>query len=727
MTLRLASIVLTLVMCTLAPRAVAQGVAPDTLIRRLQQQADLCNTLELGHLDLNTHTIGISHCHKQGLAGRLVPHLLPFQSNPRQDVVFEAFSHISYQWPGDMHLNTISLRSNNQQRKARYVMNDLFQVLLPIYATRRYKDDGSNKSYVLPFYGEGPRRYLYNYIDLPADLLTSAQSAGVGADTTRLCAIHFEPRHHHHTLFSGELLIDSAECQIIGMHCDGLADLAHFSGNIIFGPDANNAGRYLPLDSRIQIDYHYLKTRADNTYYTRFHFLDSTPLDSLDRHSLPLDLTPYYQDEAMKDLDFERLRPQLLPAHIDALINLPDTTTALRRHRHKHRIETFSETLVDGSRLGPDDNRLRVYGPLDPASLGYDKFNGFTLRERARWYYRYGNNSLLFMHGEIGYSFRLRELRWKLRSEWTYRPQTRNRLRIEVTRSNSTFSSKFINRVNEALQDRSSSISFDSLGIDYYRRHEVLLEHSHEVANGVMFYYGILATYRDPVTHGVRRANVQHRQELLDTHYADFAPFLRVEYTPHQRYWYNHGYKQYIASPAPTFDVEFSRALPHVLGAESNYGRTEFDMHQSVHIGRTRIFAYRFGFGKFFNQRGEYFINYRYFARSQYPESWEDDRIGGTFHLLDDPWYSASPSYLQTHFMYETPFALLHHIHPISPYVIKERLYHSLLVSPDKPLYQEIGYGINNNYFNLGFFVGFKDLRYFSTGVKFRIEIGDHL
>ena len=71
MTLRLASIVLTLVMCTLAPRAVAQGVVPDTLIRRLQQQADLCNTLELGHLDLNTHTIGISHCHKQGLAGRL--------------------------------------------------------------------------------------------------------------------------------------------------------------------------------------------------------------------------------------------------------------------------------------------------------------------------------------------------------------------------------------------------------------------------------------------------------------------------------------------------------------------------------------------------------------------------------------------------------------------------------------------------------------------------------
>lgn len=709
-------------------RAMAQGSMADTIVSQLHQHAMLRPSFELGQLDVQAYTYGLSHCQNQGIAGRLLPHLLPFQANPSQDVAFEAISHVQFQWPGDMHLNVAALKAN-QPRKARTVMRELYRALLPIYAARRHKDYGSNKSYVLPFYDEGPLRYTYRLQAMPDTLLQALTDAGLQPDTSRLCCVRFDPRRHHHTLLSGCMLIDTVSTHVVGIDCEGHIDMATFRSQVLFSPDSLHAGLFIPHSSHIDIDYRYLGTQARNSYQTRFRYLSFTPLDSLDLRRISHDLTPYYTAEQRNDsLDFSLLRPISLPSDVDSLLyaagQRPATTS---RKRPKRRIETFSETLVGGSSLGNENNRLRIYGPLDPASLGYDKFNGFTLRERARWRYRFDNHSELYLRGELGYAFGLREMRYRLQCDWTYRPERRGRVQFELRRSNSNFSSKFIQTVNDALKQKTGVVNFDSLGLDYYQRYEVTLQHSIELTNGLMLHTGVLATYRNPVKHGVRRIAEMHRNELIQSYYADFAPFVRLEWTPDQYYWYDEGYKTYIHSPAPTFALEVSRAIPGMLGAESNYGRAEFDVQQSVAISRLHTFAYHVGFGKFFNQRGEYFINYRYFSRSQYPTSWNDDRVGGTFHLLNDYWYASSPSYIQAHVMQETPFGLLHLIRPISRYIIKERLYASMLWSEGKSLYNEIGYGIDNNYFNVGLFMGFKDLQYFGLGVKFRVEIGRHI
>lgn len=721
-------ILLAIMLSAVHLRAMAQSNMADTIVSRLPQPSNLRSSFELGQLGIQAYTYGLSHCQRQGIAGRLLPHLLPFQASPSHDVAFEAFSQIEYQWPGDMHLNVSALQAS-QPRKARSIMRALYHALLPIYATRRHKDYGSNKSFVLPFYDEGPQRYTFQLQAMPDTLLRALSMAGLRTDTAGLCCIRFEPRRRHHTLLNGCMLVDTLSSHILGIDCEGRIDMARFRSQLLFAPDSLLEGRFIPHSSHIDIDYRYLGTRARNSYQTQFRYLSFTPFDSLDRHSISHDLTPYYTSKERNDtLDFSVLRPLDLPPSIDSLIySSGQQAASATRKRPKRRIETFSETLVSGSSLGNENNRLRIYGPLDPASLGYDKFNGFTIHERARWRYRYANHSELFLRGELGYAFGLHEMRYRLQSDWTYRPRRRGRLHLEVRRSNSNFSSKFIQTVNDALKQKTGAVKFDSLGLDYYQRYEVTLQHSYELVNGLMLHTGILATYRNPVKHGVRRIAEMHRQELIDSYYADFAPFVRLEWTPDQYYWYDNGYKTYIHSPAPTFALEVSRAIPGVLGAESNYGRAEFDVQQSIAISRLHTLAYHVGIGKFFNQKGEYFINYRYFSRSQYPTSWEDDRVGGTFHLLNDYWYASSPSYIQAHFMQETPFGLLHLIRPISRYVIKERIYFSSLWSEGKSFYDEIGYGIDNNYFNVGLFVGFKNLEYFGLGVKFRIEIGRHL
>ena len=138
-----------------------------------------------------------------------------------------------------------------------------------------------------------------------------------------------------------------------------------------------------------------------------------------------------------------------------------------------------------------------------------------------------------------------------------------------------------------------------------------------------------------------------------------------------------------------------------------------------------RTLSYHAGMGSFFRQKGEYFINYAFFARSTFPSTW-NDHIGGVFTLMDDYWYNSTPTYIQSHFMFESPFLILHKAKPISKYVIKERIYLSNLWSEGKNAYTELGFGMGNNYFNVGVFGSFIGLKMEEIGIKASIEIDSH-
>ncbi len=717
--------------------AMAQTITPeneasdlDSIVKILQKKALIQKDLKLGYLDLKTYTTGTSRCIKRGLLGRIIPHLLPFQGERDKIVWFESLSHIHYMWPGDMHLNTLSINSNDKG-KARSVMDELYEAILPSYAMERIGTYGNARSFVIPFYDEGIRRYNFSLLEVHDSIYQQMREVGLNPDTMNLCLIGFTPKHYHHTLLSGNVLVDKNTYNIMGMDCEGRIDLARFHTQIHFAPDSLHNNAFLPYHSDLSISYHILNTKARSDFQTHYKYVDFANRDSINPNSMSLDLTRFYKEEPVIDVNFDDIRPKPLPAFIDSLAKLPPPPES-RHHRRKHRfvkgLEEVSETLFDGTRYGHEENFLRIYGPLDPSYLGWDKFNGFTFRERARWTKWFKNNKKLFMRGDLGYAFRLKEWRYSIFAEWTYNPKRRGRWTLDFYRSNSGFSNKFIRTVNENLKaENAKNINFDSLGIEYYKRYELDLMHSIELTNGLMMHTGLRYTFRNPVRHGVHKISAEKRDELIDKYYSDFAPYIRLEWTPRQFYWYNRGYKEYIHSLMPTFALEMSRAIPGVLGTDSNYGRIEFDMQQTIRIRRTRFIAYHFGMGKFFNQKGEYFINYRYFERGSYPNTWEDDRIGGTFHMLDDYWYSSSPAYIQAHFMHETPFGLLHMIRPLSRFIIKERIYLGALWSEGHNMYHEIGYGIDNNFLNFGIFIGFKDAEYFDFGFKFRIEIGRHI
>lgn len=716
--------ILLLLLLMLTIPTVASSKDLDSLITQISEHTSELLKLP-GAFNIEAYVSGHSECDIEGLVGKHFPHLLPFQGNYKKDIAFEAIVQASYHWPGGVKFSCKTINSNNK-RRSRAMLKDYYKTFLPGLELRDSQDESSGKSHVLPFSKEGRTSYRYEYVELTDSLreLISQQERPV---EDSYCLISFEPIREHHTMLSGVLMVDSTNFEVISVKATGSIDFATIDTEIHFRHDSI-AKQILPYTNRTKIHYTYGGTEGTNTFTTLYRYKSIESLESIkSKKRSRLNLSSTYETLEMNEADFDTIRPILLSSVVDSILYTPEVSEPKREHK-KNAVVTISEHMVEGGKFGDDNNRLKLYGPLDPATFEYDGINGFSLNERLRWNVVFKNKSSLNLSAQLGYAFKIKELRYRTKIDWTYLPKIRQGLSVSFERSNSGFSSKYIETINEALKQKKDTIDFYGLGIDYFQRYELHLEHHTEICTGLNLFTGIQYNYRKPVKHGKMAASAEHRQELAGQHYSDFAPFIRLEWTPRQYYYFEGRRKIYIDSYTPTFILEASKAIKGVWGAVSDYGRLEFDMTQNLRVASKRHISYRLGAGTFMNQKGEYFINYHYFTRRFYPSNWQDNRVGGIFHLLDEYWFSSSPSYVRGHIMYETPYGLIHRtMRSLSKYVIKERAYMSILGAEGKSSYTELGYAFANNYFNIGVFVGIKGSDFYKVGAKIRIELENHL
>jgi hypothetical protein len=670
--------------------------------------------LGVGALNMTIYVKGRSEARKRGKACRLIPNLLPFEAGTGLSA-FEAQCQVTFQAPCNLQITPVAMRYSS--RKGRKLLREVYPVLLPSYAIAQQKND---RYYVFPFTDDGLEEYRYAL----ADTLLS--------DGRRCYRIDFEPKLPHHVLMEGSVMVDAETNHIQYIRCMGRIDFGRFAMKLEF---REYEGRFVPVHSTILIDYNYAGSTGRNTYdctYTINKLISKEDLAISRRHQRDQkgfdhhDLTEVYTATPLTSYDWDSIRPRPL---LESEAKIYETLPPPRSDKHKRALyQALPERLMTSSNINAFGTDLKVSGPLDPASLSYDKINGVSFRERIRWSHAFRSGQSLIIRPEIGYNFGVGEVRYSMTSEWIYYPERRCGLQLVSRNRNSGFSSRFIGIVNDALDSLKSIVgntSFDDLGIDYYHHYEAHLEQSLEITNGLMGYIGIAHNYRTPVKHGSRALSRDRLDALVRSHYSDFSPYIRLEWTPHQYYHYQGRQKLYITSAYPKFAWEWAQGVNGVFGSTGRYGRTEVDVQQEIRLTPNRTLSYHVGAGFLYNQSAEYFVNYRYFASNQYPESW-NDQIGGVFHLLNDYWYSSSPSYAQIHTMYESPFMLLHHLKRIAKYSIKERVYLSLLYAENKNAYTEMGYGMGNNYFNIGGFLGMKGFQFLGVGIRATIAIDQH-
>ena len=295
-------------------------------------------------------------------------------------------------------------------------------------------------------------------------------------------------------------------------------------------------------------------------------------------------------------------------------------------------------------------------------------------------------------------------------------------LSFSIGNGNPTYSSLFVDQIQDSLKNK--GLSFEDISPHYFKDYYFKLLNTIEITNGLLFQTGIDYHIRKGESKSLMLRStdetLQPIEDLFGTR-RSFAPFFRFSWTPRQYYRYEGRQKIYVRSNFPTFKVELSRSFQDILGSTSEYNRVEFDISQNIPIGLMHTLHYHLGAGKFIDQKTEYFADFVYFSRSNFPENW-NDKLGGGFNLLERDLYNATDSYIQGHLMFETPFLILKNIPFISDFADKERIYLSQLHTPYIKSYTELGYGIGNRFFNAGIFTSFHKTNFRKIGVRAAFE-----
>jgi len=708
-------LVIVIILLAIIPRVVVAGnhtPTPDTgnaeldsILIVLHNKYNVTNDSLIDRVKARVYVKGNSRGVKEGLVSTYFYNILPFEGRTDHMTTLESLCEVNYKNPGQLQILPISVRSFG--RNGYKILKESFQAMLPVYTFRRMKERGNNKSFVTPISKEGLEQYKFSYA-----------IADFTLNNEKKQYIYFEPIHKHHTLGSGYILIDK-DCNIEAMLYSGRIDFGKVDCYMNFAID-KETNRMVPVNNHIRISYNYAGSRAVNNYDCYFDFLELEFQHKKNKSKDKLDLTEIYAP-TKEGINLDSIRPVPLTHEEDSLLSIGE----VKRHRKFSFFKRLPELLVSTNSFDFSGSNYRIYGPLEPSTFGYDKLNGITLRQRFHFQRETKTNKQIQVKTDLGYSFKSKDFRYRFLCEWIYNPSRLGTFRIDANNRSSDFPGRYRDAVNYVLKD-TTGITYEDLGIRYYHTHEIKIEHSSELCNGLQLIAGIGYNYRISQKRSSTFKIPSELERFLHRNYADFSPYVRLTWTPRQYYYYIGRRKEYIASNYPTITFEYTNGIKDVLGSTSHYGRIEFDVLQILKIDELRTLSFHGGAGGFFDLEGEYFINYNFFNRSLIPSAWEE-HIGGRFNLLEDHWYNSSPAYIQAHMTYESPFLLLHQIGLISKYVIKERIYSSMLWSKGKNAYSELGYGIGNNYFSLGVFTSFSGFHYREVGFKFRLEIDAHI
>jgi hypothetical protein len=354
--------------------------------------------------------------------------------------------------------------------------------------------------------------------------------------------------------------------------------------------------------------------------------------------------------------------------------------------------------------------------------LGYTSRDGITYRQKLSFSIDLSRNRTININAFAGYMFRSKELITDLTTTFNYEPMHLGSLSFSLGNGNPSYSSLFVDQIQDSLKNK--GLSFDDISPHFYEDYYLKIFNTIEITNGFLFQTGIDYHIRKGESNTTKLRSTDESLLPIEDMFGirrSFAPFVRLSWTPRQYYRYEGRQKIYVRSKFPTFKVELSRSFQDVLGSTSEYNRVEFDISQNIPLGLMHTLHYHMGAGKFINQKTEYFADFVYFSRNNFPENW-NDKLGGGFNLLERNLYNATDSYFQTHLMFETPFLIIKNIPFISDFADKERIYLSQLNTPYINSYTEIGYGIGNRFFNAGIFSSFYKTNFRKIGVRAAFE-----
>ena len=651
----------------------------------------------------------------------LIPKFVLHDRNSNEGLV-EVLSDIKFNYPNNYIVDIKHLNSTITQKRV--------EDLLPtnLIHLNIYNESSSNERFFMPLRESSKKYYRYTLESTFTD------------DNLTFYTISFTPIYKAPKLLKGTFILEQNTWRVMQFNCEGVDIASDFSVELYMGNTKST--QLLPVNATIFQKFSYLGNVVSNRNLVNIKYdsikLTHDPFEEKNfnlsnLYKVRLDSVPVIDDAAFweteRRIPLQTAEEELLNKYY--LQQSEKNRKELKNDSLKsNSSSSWAKTIVMNSKYKYRSASINYSGVFNPALFGYSSLDGLTYGQKLNINYELKRQSSINMKAFVGYMFEKKELFSDISTTWNYNPTHLGKLTLSIGNGNKTYSSMFLEEIQDSLLNK--GLNLDDLAFDYFKDYYIRLYNTVEVTNGFSIGTGLDYHIRDAAANKVDASstaaslsNIQPNTEDISKMFKrrnTFAPLVTLTWTPDQYYRFEGRQKIYVRSPYPTIKLEFSKGIKGILGSDSEYNRVELDISQKINLALMQSFQYHIGMGFFSNQKSEYFTDFAYFAKRNFPETW-DDGIGGVFNLLDRQLYNASDSYIQNHFMYESPFLILNLIPAISKGVVTERLYLSHLYNPYIRSYTELGYGMGNNFFNAAFFGSFHKLKFHEVGFKISLNV----
>lgn len=653
-------------------------------------------------------------------------HLIPnfvLHNRNGDEGVFEVMSDLRFKHPNTYTADIKQLSTTFSQKK--------LDEMLPssLVHLNVYNEMSSNERFFMPLREESKKYYRY-------ELKRTFAENGVTFHTVSFTPIYKSPK-----LLEGTVVLEEGTWRVMQFVCEGVDLASEFSIELYMGNTAST--NMLPVNAVIHQKFSYLGNIVTNRClvnidYRLIQLKENRPKRQIfnisNLYKVRLDSVPLVNDPSFWEK--ERKIPLQLKERdiIDEFVLQQEQKRQEEQAKDtlskKNNAADWAKSMVMSSRYKFKNTSISYSGIINPFLLSYSSFDGLSYRQKIGVNYELKRQSSIEMKAFVGYLFKRKELLTDFTTAWNYNPTHMGKLSLSVGNGNKTYSSIFLEEVQDSLIN--SGLKLDDLDFEYYNDYYFRLHNTIEVTNGFTVGTGLDYHIRKAADNKLDNLDTPSSIAMFNTNNDEitkmyrrqkiFAPVVTLTWTPEQYYRFERRQKIYVRSPYPTVKLQFSKGFRGVLGSTSGYNRVELDVSQNIQLDLMKSIHYHIGMGFFSNQKSEYFTDFAFFSKRNFPETW-DDGIGGVFNLLDRRFYNASDTYIQNHIMYESPFLILNFVPVISKGVVSERLYLSHLYNPYIRSYTEAGYGIGNKFFNAAVFGSFHKLKFHEIGFKISLNI----
>ncbi len=388
------------------------------------------------------------------------------------------------------------------------------------------------------------------------------------------------------------------------------------------------------------------------------------------------------------------------------------------------------KTLMLGGRYEPDTIKyFKSSGLLYPFGLNFNPVDGFIYKTDFSLSWKNKTKDLYSISLSPGYAFSRKALVWDAGINFTGSGRFRQRIGLNagsgITDFNLTGAKGLENTVSSLFLHYNISRlylrNYITLNHSIRISHELNLKSSlsaeenkiQENTTDFSFFYTESRKYKPNLPDAELYNMADHKNLQLE---------LTLSYKPIPYYFIKEGVK--IPRPGfnnyPTLFVGYKKGIPSG-DFDSDFDLIKLGILQQLKSGLKSTINYTFEAGYFASRKNIYFNEFNHFATQPYEVGIKN--IYPVFQLMDYYSNSTDKGYFEGHVMYKTPMLLLKRLPLIRNRMWTENLSANYLYVPGNGYHLELGYGMGNDFYNVGVYSGFNKSGFQSVGFRISLSV----